>query len=187
MDQTRHQAEIVLSNVTVHATALMGAEAQAWPQLDTIISLAKIAVAAEQMGGAQEILDRTVAFTQERVQFGRSIASFQAIKHKAADMMLKCEVSRSAVYYAACVAQEAMSTEGDANIAAQLHEAAAMAKGYCSDTFFFNAGNAIQLYGGVGFTWEYDVHLYFKRAKSSELLLGNSAQQRELIAKMLLD
>lgn len=187
MDQTRHQADIALNNVSVPASALMGAEAQAWPQLHSIISLIKVAVAAEQMGGAQEILDRTVAFTQERVQFGRSIASFQAIKHKAADMMLKCEVSRSAVYYAACVAQEALDPTGDKTIATELHEAAAMAKGYCSDTFFFNAGSAIQLYGGVGFTWEYDVHLFFKRAKSSELFLGNSAQQRELIAQMLLD
>lgn len=187
MDQTRHQAEIVLDNVIVPASALMGEEGNSWPQLQTIISLAKIAVAAEQMGGAQEILDKTVAFTQERVQFGRAIASFQAIKHKAADMMLKCEVSRSAVYYAACVAQEAMRADGDATIAAELDEAAAMAKCYCSDTFFFNAGNAIQMHGGVGFTWEYDVHLYFKRAKSSELFLGNSAQQRELIAQMLLD
>jgi alkylation response protein AidB-like acyl-CoA dehydrogenase len=187
MDQTRHQAEIILNNVAVPASALMGAEAQAWPQLEKIISFAKIAVAAEQMGGAQEILDRTVAFTQERVQFGRSIASYQAIKHKAADMMLKCEVSRSAVYYAACVAQEAMSVDGDAHFAAELNEAAAMAKCYCSDTFFFNAGNAIQLYGGVGFTWEYDVHLFFKRSKASELFLGNGAQQREYIAQMLLD
>ena len=187
MDQTRHQAEIILSNVSIPASALMGAEAQAWPQLQNIISLAKIAVSAEQMGGAQEMLDKTVAFTQERIQFGRSIASFQAIKHKAADMMLKCEVARSAVYYAACVAQEAMSADGDTTIATELDEAAAMAKCYCSETFFFNAGSAIQMYGGVGFTWEYDVHLYFKRAKASELFLGNGAQQRELIAQMLLD
>lgn len=187
MDQTRHQADITLQNVSVAAAARMGDEGAAWSSLQKIISLVKVAVAAEQMGGAQEILDRTVAFTQERVQFGRSIASFQAIKHKAADMMLKCEVSRSAVYYAACVAQEALAVDGDNTIAAELHEAAAMAKGYCSDTFFFNAGSAIQLYGGVGFTWEYDVHLFFKRAKSSELFLGSGAQQRELIAQMLLD
>ncbi len=106
----------------------MAAEAQAWPHLMNIISLAKVAVAAEQMGGAQEILDRSVDYMQERVQFGRAIASFQAIKHKAADMMLKCEVSRSAVYYAACVAQEALSPEGDPRIAEELDEAAAMAK-----------------------------------------------------------
>jgi alkylation response protein AidB-like acyl-CoA dehydrogenase len=187
MDQTRHQADVVLNHVSVPRSALMNNEGAGWSSLHKIISLAKIAVAAEQMGGAQEILDRTVAFMQERVQFGRSIASFQAIKHKAADMMLKCEVSRSAVYYAACVAQEALQVDGDKTLAAELHEAAAMAKGYCSDTFFFNAGSAIQLYGGVGFTWEYDVHLYFKRAKNTELFLGNSAYQRELVAQMLLD
>ena len=139
------------------------------------------------MGGADEILQQTVAYMQERVQFGRAIASYQALKHKSADMMLKAEVSQSAVYYAACVAQEALSPEGDTNIAAELVEAAAIAKGYCSDSYFFNAGCAIQMYGGVGFTWEYDVHLFFKRAKSSELYLGSAAYQRELVAQMLLD
>jgi alkylation response protein AidB-like acyl-CoA dehydrogenase len=185
MDQTRHLAEVTASDLRVPATALMRENAA--QSLEQIIALGKIAMAAEQMGGAQEILDRTVAYMQERVQFGRTIASFQAVKHKAADMMLKCEVSRSAVYYGACVAQELLADDGDATLASELPEAAAMAKAYCSDTFFFNAGSAIQLYGGVGFTWEYDVHLYFKRAKSSELYFGNSAQQREQIAKMLLD
>ena len=91
------------------------------------------------------------------------------------------------MYYAACIAQEAIDPQGDSQLAAELPEAAAMAKGYCSDTLFFNAGSAIQLHGGVGFTWEYDVHLYFKRAKASELYLGNGDAQRELIASLLLD
>jgi len=185
MDQTRHLAAITAKDMALPADALMAENAG--EKLARLIDLAKVAVAAEQMGGSQEILDRTVAYMQERVQFGRAIASFQALKHKTADMMLKCEVSRSAVYYAACVAQEFLTPDGDAALAAELPEAAAMAKGYCSDTYFFNAGSAIQLYGGVGFTWEYDVHLYFKRAKSSELFLGNGAQQREQIAQMLLD
>lgn len=184
MDQTKKQAEIVLSNVAVAAAQRLGEEGKAWPQLARIIALANIAVAAEQMGGAQQALDISVAYTKERVQFGRAIASFQAIKHKAADMMLKCEVAQSAVYYAACVAQETL--EGAANDA-QLLEAASMAKTYCSDAYFFNAGCGIQLHGGVGFTWEYDIHLYFKRAKSSETFLGNGAYHRELIARTLLD
>ena len=184
MDQTKKQAEIVLSNVLVSSAQRMGDEGMAWPLLARIIALANISVAAEQLGGAQQALDSAVAYTKERVQFGRSIASFQAIKHKAADMMLKCEVAQSAVYYAACVAQEAL--EGAANDA-QLFEAASMAKTYCSDAYFFNAGSAIQLFGGVGFTWEYDIHLYFKRAKSSETFLGNGAYHRELIARTLLD
>lgn len=184
MDQTKKQAEIVLSNVVVASAQRMGDEANAWPLLARIIALANISVAAEQMGGAQRALDISVAYTKERVQFGRAIASFQAIKHKAADMMLKCEVAQSAVYYAACVAQEAL--EGAANDA-QLFEAASMAKTYCSDAYFFNAGSGLQLFGGVGFTWEYDIHLYFKRAKSSETFLGNGAYHRELIARTLLD
>lgn len=185
MDQTRHLATVAFDAVAVPASALMTDNAAV--PLARIVDLARVALAAEQMGGAQEILDRSVAYTQERVQFGRAIASYQAIKHKAADMMLKCEVSRSAVYYAACVAQEALAADGDARIAAELPEAAAMAKAYCSDTYFFNAGSAIQMHGGVGFTWEYDVHLYFKRAKASEHFLGNGAYLRERIAQLLLD
>jgi len=118
------------------------------------------------------------------VQFNRTIASFQAVKHKAADMMLKAEVAKSAVYYAACVAQEALF---GGHLADQISEAASIAKAYCSDAYFFNTGCAIQLYGGVGFTWEYDIQLYFKRAKSSETFLGNGAYHRELIAQQLLD
>ena len=103
--------------------------------------------------------------------------------------MLRVEVARSGVYYAACVAQEAM--EALANDAAidtdALSEAASIAKSYCSDAFFKNAGEAIQIHGGVGFTWEYDVHLYFKRAKASEHYLGNGAWHRERLASLLLD
>ena len=187
MDQTRHQAAIQLSQLQLPADALMGEAGQSGAILLRLIDLAKIAVAAEQMGAAHQALDMSVAYMQERVQFGRVIASYQALKHKAADMKLKCEVSRSAVYYAACVAQEALDPQGDQQVAAELAEAAAMAKAYCSDTLFFNAGTALQLHGGVGFTWEYDVHLYFKRAKASELYLGNGDAQRELIASLLLD
>jgi len=184
MDQTKKQAEITLCNVAVSVAQRMGEEGGAWPLLGRIIALAGITVAAEQLGGAQQALDISIAYTKERVQFGRAIASFQAIKHKAADMMLKCEVAQSAVYYAACVAQEILSGSPDD---IKLIEAASMAKAYCSDAYFFNAGCGIQLHGGVGFTWEYDIHLYFKRAKSSETFLGNAAYHRELIARLLLD
>jgi alkylation response protein AidB-like acyl-CoA dehydrogenase len=152
--------------------------------LAKIIDLATIAVAAEQLGGCQQALDSTVAYTGERVQFNRKIASFQAVKHKAADMMVKTEAARSAVYYAACVAQGAME---DDPLGAELAEAASIAKAWCSDACFFNAGTGIQLHGGVGFTWEYDIQLYFKRAKSSETFLGNSVWHRERIARQLLD
>mgnify|MGYP001451996424 CR=1 FL=1 len=187
MDQTRKQAEITLHGVVLDQSTMMVDENEGWSKLSTIIQLAQIAVAAEQMGGAQKTLDMAVDYTQEREQFGRKIASYQAIKHKAADMMLKAEVARSAVYYAACVGQEVISEDGDPVLIDDLPQAASMAKAYCSDAFFFNAGNAIQFFGGVGFTWEYDCHLYFKRAKSTETFLGNASYHRELIAKQLLD
>jgi alkylation response protein AidB-like acyl-CoA dehydrogenase len=184
MDQARKQASVQLHDVSLGAEALMGEPGQAGKALATVIDLAAIALAAEQVGGCQQLLDMTVAYTSERVQFNRTIASYQAVKHKAADMMLKTEVARSAIYYAACVAQEAL--EGGP-LAGELGEAASVAKSYCSDAYFAIAGDALQLFGGVGFTWEYDVHLYFKRAKSSEHLLGNGAYHRERLARALLD
>lgn len=184
MDQTRKQAEIVFDNVRVSSSQLMGEANNAWPQLNKVLQLAAIAIAAEQVGGSQQVLDLTVEYTKERVQFGRPIAGFQAVKHQAADMMLRTEVARSAVYYAACVAEEALS---GGLLADELGEAASVAKSYCSEGYFKNAGDALQLHGGVGFTWEYDVHLYFKRAKSSELFLGDAAYHREHVATLLLD
>lgn len=188
MDQTRRQADIVLRDLRVPRSALMGNEGNAWPQLQQIIDLATVALAAEQLGGAQAVLDMAVNYSKERVQFGRSIASFQAIKHKAADMMTRVEVARSGVYYAACIAQEALDAlQGQpAPLAAELAEAASIAKSHCSDTYFKNAGDALQIHGGVGFTWEYDVHLHFKRAKASEHFLGNGAWHRERLAQIVL-
>lgn len=187
LDQTRRLADIRLDDVIVSEDQMLGEEGQAWPELEKVLSLAKAALAAEQLGVARQTLDMAVDYTLEREQFGRVIASYQAVKHKAADMLLKSEVACSAVYYAACVASEVLAEDGDARIAGELHEAAAMAKGYCSDTVFFNAGTALQLFGGVGFTAEYDIQLYFKRAKSSEQYLGNGACHRDYIASLLLD
>lgn len=182
VDQTRKQAQLTLDNVSVPTTALLHVNAA--QILADILDLAAIALAAEQVGGAQEVLDKTVAYTKERVQFQRPVASFQAVKHQAADMMTRVEAARSGVYYAACIAQEKLES---GPLAAELAEAAAIAKANSSDAYFKNAGDAIQLHGGVGFTWEYDVHLYFKRAKASELYLGNAAYHRERLAAILLD
>ncbi|NKI17715.1 acyl-CoA/acyl-ACP dehydrogenase [Spongiibacter sp. KMU-166] len=183
MDQTRRQANISLNNLCVPASAEL--EHGDWQALEKTLQLATIALAAEQAGAMQQLLDMTVAYTQERHQFNRPIASFQAIKHKAADMMLRSEVARSAIYYAACTADTAL---GDGNaFGADLAEAASIAKSWCSESCFSNAAEALQMHGGVGFTWEYDVHLYFKRAKASEHLLGDSSWHRENIAAMLLD
>jgi alkylation response protein AidB-like acyl-CoA dehydrogenase len=184
LDQTRHLGRIQLDGLTVPAEACLGEIGQAGAVLEQVLQLATVALAAEQMGAAQQVQDLAVQYTKEREQFGRPIAGFQAIKHKAADMMLRTEVARSACYYAACIADEAWQG-GD--LAGELVEAAAIAKSYCSEACFRNAGEALQMHGGVGFTWEYDVHLYFKRAKAGELMLGTATEHRETLAKLLLD
>ncbi len=174
LDQTRRLAEIRLDGVRVPAAARLDAgDADA---LGAILQRAAVALAAEQVGGAQRCLEMAVAYSKERVQYGRPIGAFQAIKHKCADMMVKIESARSAVYYAACVAAEG----GEA-----LPLAASMAKAAASDAYFFAAGTTLQIFGGVGFTWEYDVHLYFKRARSSASLLGDAAHHRELVARAI--
>ncbi|UVJ44628.1 acyl-CoA/acyl-ACP dehydrogenase [Pseudomonas sp. LS1212] len=186
MDQTRRVARIQLTDLYLGADALLGEFGAGWPQLEQVLQLACIGLAAEQTGGAQQVLDLSVAYMQERQQFGRPIASFQALKHRAADMMLQVECARSASYYAACVAQEVLDPQGDAQVATELSLASALAKAHCSETYFHCAAESIQLHGGVGFTWEYDPHLYFKRARASESLLGAPAWHRERIATLIL-
>lgn len=186
MDQTRRQGRIELNDLVVGVEALLGEFGGAGEQLEQVLQVACIGLAAEQTGGAQQVLDLTVAYSLERQQFGRQIGSFQAVKHRAADMMLQVECARSAAYYAACVAQEWLDPEGDAQVGAQLPLAAALAKVQCSEAFFHCAAESIQLHGGVGFTWEYDPHLYFKRARASESFLGAPAWHREQIATRIL-
>lgn len=186
MDQTRRQARIQLKGLYLEADCLLGEFGNGWSHLERVLQLACIGLAAEQTGGAQQVLDLSVAYMQERQQFGRPIASFQALKHRAADMMLQVECARSASYYAACVAQEVLDPQGDPQVAAELPLAAALAKAQCSETYFSCASESIQLHGGVGFTWEYDPHLYFKRARASEALFGAPSWHRERIAAALL-
>jgi alkylation response protein AidB-like acyl-CoA dehydrogenase len=177
MDLTRRLAEIEFENVRVPAAALLGDEGAGWPGLSRTLDLAAIALAAEQVGGAQRCLDLAVAYAKEREQFGRPIGSFQAIKHKCADMIVQVESARSAAYYAGCAVAEGNDAEIDT--------VAPLAKAYCSDAYFKAAADCIQIHGGVGFTSEYDVHLYFKRAKSSESLLGDPSYHRELLAQRI--
>jgi alkylation response protein AidB-like acyl-CoA dehydrogenase len=173
MDQTRKLADVELAGAPAR---LVGAEGQAWPVIEETLRLAAVALAAEQVGGAQRCLEISVQYAQDRIQFGRPIGSFQAVKHKCADMLMRTELARSAAEYAAwCAAQ------GDAD----LPVAAAMAKSYCSEAYFDVAAETIQVHGGIGFTWEHPAHLYFKRAKSSELLLGSPAHHRRLLAEEL--
>jgi alkylation response protein AidB-like acyl-CoA dehydrogenase len=173
LDQTRRQADVQLADVRVSRDALIGEAGNGWPVLSPALDRGITALAAEQAGGARRVLQITVDYMQERVQFGRRIGSFQALKHRCADMMVKVESALAAARSAADAADA-----GDTDFSML----AAMAKAYCSDAYFLCASEAIQLHGGVGFTWEYDPHLFFKRARASAAMLGDAAYHRERIA-----
>jgi alkylation response protein AidB-like acyl-CoA dehydrogenase len=173
MDQTRKQARLDFENV---AASPLGESGAGWPALSKTLDQAAVGLANEMVGGAQKVLEMSVEYAKVRVQFGRPIGSFQAIKHKCADMLLEVESGKSAAYYAAWAAAE----DND-----ELPVAASLAKAYCSDAYFHAAAENIQIHGGIGFTWEHDAHLYFKRAKSSEILLGDATYHRELLAQRI--
>ena len=187
LDQTRRLGRITFDAVRVIPADCLHAPGEGAVLLDRTLQLAAIGLACEQTGSAQQCLDLTLAYLGERQQFGRSIASFQAIKHRCADLMLEIESARSASYYAACVAGEVLAAEGDAQVAGELAEVSAVAKIHASEAFMHCAAESIQLHGGVGFTWEYDPHLYFKRARASEQLFGSPAQHRERLARLILE
>jgi alkylation response protein AidB-like acyl-CoA dehydrogenase len=160
--------------VRLAADRLIGEPARGRSILDRALAAAAAGLALQAVGGAGRALAMAVEYAQVRQQFGRPIGSFQAIKHKCADMMVKLEAARSAVYWAACVASDPASPA--------LLLAASAAKAAASDAAFFCAGNALQIFGGVGFTSEYDSQLYFKRARASAALLGDAAWHREQVA-----
>jgi alkylation response protein AidB-like acyl-CoA dehydrogenase len=134
------------------------------------------ALACEQVGGAQTVLAMTVEYLNVRHQFGRPIGSFQAIKHRCADLLVEVESARSAAAYASAAVA---AGSDDASVAASI------AKVYCSQAFYHVAAESIQMHGGIGFTWEHPAHLYFKRAKSSEALFGWPADHRDRIATLI--
>lgn len=171
LDETRPYARVTLEGARGEpladgARALQAAREAGW-----------ICVAAEALGGAQACLEKTIAYSRERIQFGRQIGSFQAYKHRLADMMVEIEQARSAVYWAACAVDE---KSDEAAIA--LHSA----KSFCADAYMMCAGNMIQLHGGIGFTFEHDAHLYFKRARAIAAMLGKGDWHREEIARAVL-
>jgi alkylation response protein AidB-like acyl-CoA dehydrogenase len=173
MDQTRKQGRLEFADTEAW---LIGTDGAAEPGLSRTLDLAAVALAAEQAGGAQRCLDTSVEYAKTRVQFGRPIGSFQAIKHKCADMFLEVESAKSAAYYAGWAAAENSK---------ELPVVASLAKSYCSEAYFHAAAETIQIHGGIGFTWEHPAHLYFKRAKSSELMLGDPSYHRELLAQRI--
>jgi len=174
LDQTRKLARLEFTSVRAR---LLGAEGAAGPAVAAALDRGAVALAAEQLGGAQKVLELSVEYAKVRHQFGRPIGGFQAIKHKCADMYVAVESARSAVMNAAAVADESPQ---------DLPAAAALAAAYCGEAFFQAAGETIQIHGGIGFTWEHDAHLYFKRAKSGQTLLRTPAAHREALAGLVL-
>jgi len=176
MDLLRPLHSVSFDGVVLPADALLGGDADAGSTIARVLDRGRVMISAEMIGGAEKCLESAVAYAKERVQFGKPIGVNQAIKHKCADMLLEVESAKSITYYAAWAASEA---NDDAAITA------AMAKAYVSDAYRHASAENIQIHGGVGFTWEYDCHLFFKRAKSDEAWLGDARLQRERVAQML--
>ncbi len=176
MDQTRKLCEVSLRDVRVPGAALLGARNGGWPVLARVAERATVALCAEMCGGAQRVLEMTTEYAKIRVAFGKPIGAYQGVKHRAADMLVDVENAKSLTYYAAWAVDE--------NVA-EAALAASMAKAYVSDAYRKVAGAGIQLHGGIGFTWEHDLHLYFKRAKSSEFTFGDATYHREKVAQLI--
>ena len=176
LDMTRRWCEVRFDGVQLDSNAVIGAPDKAWPALKSALEWATAALCAEMVGGVQKVLETSTEYAKTRHQFGKPIGIYQAVSHKIADMLVLSESGRSATYYAA------WAVEADAP---DRSLAASMAKAYVSDAYRKVAGDGIQVHGGIGFTWEHDMHLYFKRAKSSEVTLGDATYHRELVAQSL--
>jgi alkylation response protein AidB-like acyl-CoA dehydrogenase len=173
MDATRRWCEVTFENV---AGEPLGEPGGGWAPLERSLQRSLGMLSAECVGGAQRVLDMSVDYARERIQFGRPIGSFQAVKHKCAEMLVDVELARSAMYYAAWAASEEP---------AELALAASIAKAHCGEAYTRVASGGIHVHGGIGFTWEHDLHLYFKRAKVNEVFLGDPTYHRELVAQLV--
>jgi alkylation response protein AidB-like acyl-CoA dehydrogenase len=173
LDPTRPMAVLTFDQVPA---VLIGAEGQAGKLMSRVLDLASVALAAEQAGGARRCLEMSAEYAKTRYQFGRPIGSFQAVKHKCADMLVRVELAEATAREAARLADED---------AAEFPVAAATAHICCSTGYMFAAAENIQVHGGIGFTWEHPAHLYFRRAKSSELLFGSPAVYHERLLDRL--
>jgi alkylation response protein AidB-like acyl-CoA dehydrogenase len=178
MDPTLPMARIRFDDVIVPRNAVLGALGEGSLALGRALDLGTILLAAEQVGGAEKCLALSLEHAKQRIAFGRPIGGFQAIKHMLADMVVQIESARSAAYYAACIADEAAG-------APALAEAASTAAVHCGEAFYKVAADTIQIHGGMGFTWEHDAHLYFKRARCSQRLFGDPAFHCERIARAM--
>jgi alkylation response protein AidB-like acyl-CoA dehydrogenase len=174
VDATRKLYNVDFNNVLVKEAMTESVNAA----LEYSMGVAAIALSAEMLGGMQWTLDTTVEYAKTRQQFGAPIGSYQAVQHHCADMLLYTESSRSAVYYAAWAL-----TENDA----MSRHAVSIAKAYCSDAGREVGNLGIQVHGGIGFTWEHNLHLYYKRAKANELMMGDATYHREKLAELVID
>ena len=177
MDGTRKQSEVQFKNVKVASDSMVGELNNGWAPLQRVISRALVCLCAENTGAAQKSMEVAVDYAKERHQFGVPIGAFQAIKHKCADMLPGVEGSRGLLYYAAWALEE------EDPVTAAL--AAASAKTFSANALRDISTDTIQVLGGVGFTWEYDVHFYMKRAKANQVMLGDNAYHWEEISRML--
>ncbi len=172
MDQTRKQARLEFDSVQAR---MLGGAGDSWAAVARMLQVAAVGLAAEQVGGAQRALEMAVEYAKLREQFGRPIGSFQAIKHKCASMLVAVESMKSAAYYGLWAV-----ASGDG----ELPVVSSIAKVCCSDGYTLVTSENIQIHGGIGFTWEHPAHLYFKRARSSRVLLGGPDYHRDLIARL---
>src|SRR6516164_9259313 len=175
IDETRKLCEVRLDNVVLPMAALIGKRHRGWVPLSRVIARATVALAAEMCGGAQQVLDMTVAYAKIRIAFGKPIGSYQGVKHQAADMLVAIENAKSLTYYAAWAMDQGLD---------EAPLAVSMAKAAASDMYRKVAGTGIQLHGGIGMTWEHDLQLYFKRAKASEVAFGDASWHRERVARL---
>jgi len=173
LDLTRRFAHLRFASAPAR---LIGTVGDATRILARVADLGSVAIAADAVGGAESCLDMSVAYAKIREQFGKPIGSFQAVKHKCATVLLEVESARAAAYYAAWAATASPE---------DLPQAASMSKAYCSDTYLHAAQENIQIHGGIGFSWEHPAHLYFRRAKSAQLLFGSPSAHRERLADLL--
>ena len=174
-DQTRRVYEVTLHNVAVTKHALVGSEGGGWKILSRLLDAAAVALAADSLGGSQKSLEMAVDYTKVRTQFNRPIASFQALKHLAAEMASEIEPARALVWYAAHAFD---SLPRDAS------RAASLAKARLAEVYSRTTNRAVQMHGGIGFTWEHDMHFWFKRAKWNEFAFGDAAFHRERLAQL---
>jgi alkylation response protein AidB-like acyl-CoA dehydrogenase len=178
VDSLRPLYEIVFDGVSVSKEDILAEGKTAAEALNGCIDVATLALSAEMLGGMQWILDATVEYAKTRKQFGKPIGQFQAVQHHCANMLLMTESTRSAVYYAAWV------LGNDPGLAPL---AISMAKAYASDSYREVGNLGIQVHGGIGFTWDHEIHFYYKRAKASELMFGDALYHRERIARIVMD